>query len=414
MNTETETPTDIRELDMDSLPSLCGHMGEPAFRGRQIAEWLWKHRVHSFDKMANLPRSLRDRLSRQFAIRPAVATSVQESSDGSVKVAYRLHDGEIVEGVLIPSGDNEYTAESPKADHDEKVGGCAPESSGAGNTGNAAARGHATFNGRTTGSGRATNSGHATFSGRTTACISSQVGCSLHCAFCATARIRMRRNLTSAEIVDQVDDLNMRSLERFGRPLSNIVYMGMGEPLSNYDNVVRSMRLLTDERGFGFSARRITLSTSGLVPEMRRLAEEHINLNLALSLHAATDPVRRNLMSSAREYSLDELSEAVRYWHRIHGRKVTFEYLLLAGQNDSDVDAKALVRFAGNLPCKVNIIEYNPVVGIPFTAANRSVTDRFAARLTKAGITVTVRHSSGKDIDAACGQLAARKESGQH
>ncbi|MFW6368445.1 MAG: 23S rRNA (adenine(2503)-C(2))-methyltransferase RlmN, partial [Spirochaetota bacterium] len=395
LNVETDTTTDIRDLDMDSLAKLCTEMGEPSFRGTQLAEWLWKHRVHSFDLMRNLPRAFREKLANRFSIRPAQAAHVQESADGSVKIAYRLHDGEVVEGVLIPSGDNEYTAESR-------------ESGEQGNAIAGAGKANAGARMNTAGAGKASA---GTMSGRTTACISSQVGCSLRCAFCATARIPMRRNLSAAEIVDQVDDLNRRSMQRFGRPLSNIVYMGMGEPLSNYDNVVRSMRLIIDERGFGFSARRITLSTAGLVPEMHRLADENINLNLALSLHAASDPVRRNLMSSAREYSLDELANAVRYWHRIRGRKVTCEYLLLAGHNDRESDARTLVRFAGNLPCKVNIIEYNPVVGIPFSASDRATTDRFAERLTRAGITVTVRHSSGKDIDAACGQLAARRES---
>ncbi len=349
-NTRTEgtEKRDIRGLTEDELIELCERCGHRAFRGRQVAAWLWKHRVRSFEEMLNVPKSLRAELSSRFEIAPAAAQDVQQSADGSIKVAYRLHDGEIVEGVLIPAGE------------------------------------------------------------RMTACISSQVGCSLRCAFCATARIPMRRNLSAGEIIDQVDDLNRRAVEIGERPLSNIVYMGMGEPLSNYDEVVRSMRLLTWENGFGISAKRITLSTAGLAPEMKRLADEGLNINLALSLHAATDPVRRNLMSSAREYPLEELADAVKYWQRVHGEKVTFEYLLLAGHNDSDEAARSLVRFASNLPCKINIIEYNPVVGIPFRPSDRSVTDRFAARLRDAGITVTVRHSSGKDIDAACGQLAGR------
>ncbi len=341
---------DIRAFTEEELVSLCEQLGHRAFRGKQIAEWLWKHRVNSFDDMLNLSKSLRAELAERFTIHSALADDVQESQDGSVKVGFRLYDGELVEGVLIPAGE------------------------------------------------------------RMTACISSQVGCSLRCAFCATARIPMRRNLSAGEIVDQVDDLGRRAVERFDRPLTNIVYMGMGEPLSNYHEVVRSMRLLTWEKGFDISAKRITLSTAGLAPEMNRLAEEGLPINLALSLHAATDPVRRNLMSSAREYPLEELAEAVKHWNRVHGEKVTLEYLLLAGHNDSEEAARTLVQFASNLPCKVNIIEYNPVVGIPFRASDRTVTDRFAATLADAGITVTVRHSSGKDIDAACGQLAGRAE----
>lgn len=357
-------PADIRTRSVDDLRRLVQEFGQPSYRGQQIAEWLWTRRVRSFDEMSNLPKQLRTLLRENFSLKPAEADQVQESGDGSVKVAYRLHDGELVEGVLIPSGSD--------------VGGGDPDDESV---------------------------------DRITACISSQVGCSLRCAFCATARIPMKRNLSAGEIIDQVHDLNERARSRYGRPLTNIVYMGMGEPLSNYDAVVRSVRLLTSKPGFAMAARRITLSTAGLVPGMRRLAEENINLNLALSLHAATDPVRQNLMSSARDFSLDELAAAVRYWYERHGRKVTFEYLLLAGRNDSEADAKALVRFAVSLPCKVNIIEYNPVLGIPFSAADRDATNRFARHLAGAGITVTVRHSSGKDIDAACGQLAGRSHS---
>lgn len=342
---------DLRALNDSALANLCAELGQPKYRARQISEWLWKHRVTEFAQMTSLPAGFRETLARRFEIRPARGVDTQESGDGSVKVAYTLHDGEIVEGVLIPGSD-----------------------------------------------GR-----------RVTACISSQVGCSLRCAFCATARIPIRRNVDAGEIVDQVDDLNRRAREKLGRPLTNVVYMGMGEPLANYDEVVRSIRLLVSEIGFGMAARRITLSTAGLPEQMRALADEAIGINLALSLHAATDTVRRSLMSSARDWSLEQLADAVQYWHSRHRKAVTFEYLLLAGQNDSADDAHALARFASRLPCKVNLIEYNPVVGIPFSAAAHSVTDRFAGILANAGLTVTVRRSSGRDIDAACGQLAGRR-----
>lgn len=357
MSSEETAAGDIRAFTEDELVELCRGLGHRGFRGRQIAEWLWKHHAKGFDEMLNVPKSLRAYLSERYSIRSALADDIQRSADGSIKVGYRLHDGEIVEGVLIPGGESDESA---------------------------------------------------TGSRRLTACVSSQVGCSLRCAFCATARIPMRRNLSAGEITDQVDDLGQRALDTYGQPLSNIVYMGMGEPLSNYDEVVRSMRVLTSENGFGFSAKRITLSTAGLAPQMKRLAEEGLAINLALSLHAATDPLRRNLMSSAREYPLEALSDAVKHWHGIHGTRVTLEYLLLAGHNDSDEAARRLVRFAQGLPCKVNLIEYNPVVGIPFTASDRTVTNRFAAKLAEAGVTVTVRHSGGQDIDAACGQLAGR------
>ncbi len=347
-----QTPRDdLRALNDSDLTDLCVELGQPAYRARQISEWLWKHRVTDIAEMTSLPSRLRDTLAERFEIRAARAESLQKSSDGSIKIAYTLHDGEIVEGVFIPGSD-----------------------------------------------GR-----------RSTACISSQVGCSLRCAFCATARIPVRRNLDAGEIVDQVDDLNRRSLNELGRPLTNVVYMGMGEPLANYSEVVRSIRLLTSEIGFGMAARRITLSTAGLPEQMHALADQAIGINLALSLHAATDSVRRSLMSSARDWSLDQLADAVRYWHSKHGKPVTFEYLLLAGHNDSADEARALARFASRLPCKINLIEYNPVIGIPFSAAGHYVTDRFAGILARAGVTVTVRRSSGRDIDAACGQLAGRR-----
>ncbi|MFW6252779.1 MAG: 23S rRNA (adenine(2503)-C(2))-methyltransferase RlmN, partial [bacterium] len=217
------------------------------------------------------------------------------------------------------------------------------------------------------------------------------------------------RNVTAGEIVDQVVDLNTRSLDGHGRMLSNIVYMGMGEPLANYDEVVRSIRRITSEDGLAMSPRRITLSTAGLVPQIRRLADEHLGIHLAISLHSAVSETRRSMMSSARTFDLAEIADAVRYWRQSTGEIVTFEYLLLSGVNDTQVERDALIRYASGLPCKINLIEYNAVTGIPFSGTEEGAIDEFARALRAADIAVTVRHSRGKDIDAACGQLAARK-----
>ncbi|MFW5802084.1 MAG: 23S rRNA (adenine(2503)-C(2))-methyltransferase RlmN, partial [Spirochaeta sp.] len=293
---------------------------------------------------------LRTRLAEEYVFQPITLEHTAVSSDGTRKMVFRLFDNHVVEGVLIPAADN-----------------------------------------------------------RLTACISSQVGCTLRCAFCATARIPYRRNLTIGEIVDQAAHLNSVAQDEYGRSLSNIVYMGMGEPLANYAAVVDSIRILTSESGLGFAPRRITLSTAGLVPEIIRLADEELGIQFAVSLHAADEATRKSLMSAGREYSLDQLAEAIRYYYRRSGNRVTLEYLVLAGKNDTPDHARSLIRYAGGLPCKINVIEYNPVVGIPFSAGTPADLDAFASRLSQAGLTVTVRHSGGKDIDAACGQLAARK-----
>jgi len=432
---------EIRALDREQLRELCRRYGEPTFRATQIAEWLWKHRVHSFDRMSNLSKALRARLSREYAIRPARVQEVQESSDGSIKVAYRLPGDHRVEGVLIPAAaprsTRADTAPEPGRPRDAGSRDAArkfpsdtgprdaaqlqptgtkprpsPEPAAAGELASETA---VELEDDGSGAVESVFSAGREQSGapaRLTACVSSQVGCSLRCAFCATGRGPMRRNVSAAEIVDQVDHLDRLARERYGRGLTNVVYMGMGEPLANYDEVVRSVRLLTDPAGFGMSPRRITLSTVGLAPEMHRLAEEGLAINLALSLHAATDHTRRNLMTSARSHSLAELAEAVRAWYRARGTPVTLEYLLLGGYNDDQEAARALVRFAGSLPCKVNLIEYNPVLGMPFRASDPETTERFVARLANAGITVTVRRSGGRDIDAACGQLAGRRSGG--
>ncbi|AFG38461.1 23S rRNA (adenine(2503)-C(2))-methyltransferase RlmN [Spirochaeta africana] len=341
---------DILNISYQELESTLAELQQPRYRTTQIWEWLYKHRVRSFAEMLNLPASLRSRLAELFVFQPISPEHTAISTDGTRKTIFRLFDNHVVEGVLIPAKD-----------------------------------------------------------GRITACISSQVGCTLRCAFCATARIPFRRNLTIGEIVDQVGYLDATARSEYGHGLSNIVYMGMGEPLANYDAVSASLRIISSETGLGFAPRRITLSTAGLVPEIKRLADEDLGIQFAVSLHAADEPTRRSLMSAGRDYSLQELADAIRYWYKRTGSRVTLEYLVLAGKNDTSAHQQSLIRYAGSLPVKINVIEYNPIVGIPFSAGSPADLDAFASVLAAAGLTVTVRHSGGKDIDAACGQLAARK-----
>ncbi|GAB6090699.1 dual-specificity RNA methyltransferase RlmN [Spirochaeta dissipatitropha] len=340
--------TDILNISRTELSELIeSELAYPAYRSRQVLQWIWKHGVRNFADMKNVPLQLRTELAERFCFNGLSCESTAISSDGTRKMIFKLHDDHVIEGVLIPASD-----------------------------------------------------------GRLTACISSQVGCTLRCAFCATARIPYRRNLSIGEICDQFSFLQNEAKALYGKGLNNLVYMGMGEPLANLDAVCESIRIITGE--MGLAPRRITLSTAGMVPEIRKLADENLGIQFAVSLHSAIDESRRSLMSAGRDHSLEELGEAIRYWHARTGNKVTLEYLILAGTNDSADHLRALIRYASALPCKINVIEYNPIVGIPFSAGKRNELDNFAARLADAGLLVTVRHSGGKDIDAACGQLAAR------
>lgn len=331
------------------MKSIFTEMGEASFRAGQVHDWLWKKKVSSFGEMTNLPKSVIKILDENFFIPVLSLHQSQVSKDGTVKSAFRLHDGLLVEGVLIPQGS------------------------------------------------------------RTTACISSQVGCSLSCTFCATGRMKIQRNLTADEIYDQVREISKQSEERHGRKLSNIVYMGMGEPLLNYSEVIKSTEMIISEAGLGMSPRRITLSTAGISKMIRRLGDEEVKFNLALSLHAANDEKRNKIMAINESNDLKSLSEALVHFQSKTGNRVTFEYIVFRGFNDELSDAAELAEFCKALACKINLIEYNPIEKGGFENASRDKIRAFSDFLEKRNLIVNVRRSRGKDIDAACGQLATRE-----
>ena len=344
--------TDIRSLGLDELTEALQKRGEAAFRARQVYEWLWKRSCTSFAEMTNLSLELREWLSAQYSIRPILLHHQQQSSDGTIKSAFRLHDGKVVEGVLIPTEN------------------------------------------------------------RMTACISSQVGCALGCKFCATGYMGRVRDLDAAEIYDQVVHINRQAESSYSMPLSNIVYMGMGEPLLNYRQVIRSVELISSPTGLGMSPRRITVSTAGIAKMIRRLADEGVRFNLALSLHAADDDKRNTIMPINESNRLETLREALQYFSRLTGNEITLEYIAFDRFNDGIDDARKLLRFASSFPCKINIIEYNPIAEASFIKSDSSRLEAFSAWLEQKGITVNLRRSRGKDIDAACGQLANKHAPG--
>ena len=324
-------------------------MGQPAYRARQVFDWMWKLGAKSFDDMTNVPASLRLDLSERFTFQSIALDVRQNSSDGTIKCRYRLHDGNKIETVMIP----------------------VPEDK------------------------------------RATACVSVQVGCSLTCSFCATGKMGRIRNLTAAEIYDQAFDTNKVSQEVLGYPLTNIVYMGMGEPLLNYGPMMESIQKITSPDGMAWSPRRITVSTAGIAKMIRRLGDEKVKFNLALSLHAADDKKRNEIMPINESNSLRALMEALEYFYKQTGGRISFEYIALRGFNDTMEDAERLVRLCrGQFPVKVNVIEYNPVPGVPFERADEKQVDKFARYVRSKDVMITVRRSRGKDIDAACGQLA--------
>jgi 23S rRNA (adenine2503-C2)-methyltransferase len=343
---ETAEKKDIRALSRKDLREFFTNQGAQAFRGNQVYEWLWKKGAHSFEEMTNLSLDHRRMLDDRFTINHIAVDHMQRSSDGTIKNAVRLHDGLVVESVLIPT------------------------------------------------------------ESRTTACVSSQVGCSLDCRFCATARLKRMRNLNADEIYDQVVVIDRQSRLYFGRPLSNIVFMGMGEPLMNYPNVVRAIGMITSEDGLGMSPKRITVSTSGVPKMIRRLADEQLRCNLAVSLHSAVETTRTGIMPFNAKMPLDDLKESIRYWYEQTRSRVTYEYVVWEGINDKPEDIRALLDFCKASPCKVNLIEYNPIEGGEFRQASEAALQLYVDALEGSGITVTVRRSRGKDIDAACGQLA--------
>ncbi len=344
-----EAKPDFRSLRREEVRAHFAAWAEPAYRADQVYDWLWSKGAQSFEEMSNLPKALRTKLNQEFEFRPQRIESVQRSTDGTIKNAVRLHDGLVVESVLIPT---------------EK---------------------------------------------RITACVSSQVGCAMGCAFCATARLKRMRNLEPDEIYDQVRAIDEQGKSEFGRPLTNIVFMGMGEPLMNYKNTIEAIDRITSPKGLGMSPKRITLSTVGLPKMIRKLADDRVKFNLAVSLHSARDEVRAKIMPVNDVAPINELRSSLEYWYAATKRKVTFEYVVWRDINDQPEDIRALVELAKRVPCKVNLIEYNSIGDERFRQASPEVLQDYVDALARISVMAKVRHSRGKDIDAACGQLANKK-----
>jgi len=340
----------IRNLSLDEIKKTLSEMGEKPFRGAQIYEWLWQKDAHTFEDMTNLSISLREKIDAHFYIDHIELKDQQISSDKTIKCAFSVGENTVIEGVLIPT------------------------------------------------------------SSRTTACISSQIGCSLACKFCATGKLKLMRNLSAGEIVDQVVYLRDQAVNRYDTTLSNIVYMGMGEPLLNYNNMLRSIDRITSEDGLGISPKRITVSTAGIAKMIKKLGDDEVKFNLALSLHAANDRKRSEIMEINDSNNIEALRESLVYFHAKTGTRVTFEYIIFKDFNDSLEDAQELAAFAKCVPCKINIIEYNPIDDGIFQQTTKAKTDAFAKYLEDRNIIVHVRRSRGKDIDAACGQLANKND----
>ncbi len=344
-----ETKKDIRALSKEELRSFFETIGDKAFRGNQVYEWLWSKGAHTFDEMTNLSKETRDHLEAHYVINHIKVDSIQRSNDGTIKNGVKLHDGLVVESVLIPTGN------------------------------------------------------------RTTACVSSQVGCSLDCSFCATSRLKRMRNLNPDEIYDQVVAIDKESRLYHNRPLSNIVFMGMGEPLMNYKNVLASIEKITSDEGLGMSPKRIVVSTSGVPKMIKKMADDNVKFNLAVSLHSAIQETREKIMPFAKSFTLIDLKESLEYWYEKTAKQITYEYVVWNGINDQKEDVAALIKFCSYVPCKVNIIEYNPIDDGMFQQADTKALDMYIAMLERARISVAVRRSRGKDIDAACGQLANKQ-----
>ncbi len=344
---------DIRKLTLPELEEFFLAQGEKKFRAKQVYEWLWNKSLKNFDEMSKISLSTREMLKTLFSINHIRVDLMQHSSDGTIKNAVKLFDDKIVESVLIPT------------------------------------------------------------TKRITACISSQVGCSLDCNFCATARLKRMRNLNSDEIYDQVVAIKDEAETYFQRPLTNIVFMGMGEPLLNYANVIDAIDKITSPEGLGMAPRRITLSTVGIPKMIRKMAEDEVKFNLAISLHSAINETRSRLMPINEVNPLEDLAEALSFWYSRTKRKVTYEYVIWEGINDDERHAKALAKFCKIIPSKVNLIQYNPIDEGEFRQASQEAVDLYVRVLEGQGIIAKVRKSRGQDIDAACGQLANKNEVAQ-
>ena len=341
---------DIRKSSLVQLEEFFLAAGEKKFRAKQVYEWLWNKSLKNFDDMSNISKPVRELLKANFTIDHIHVDLMQHSVDGTIKNAVKLYDGKVVESVLIPT------------------------------------------------------------SKRITACISSQVGCSLDCNFCATARLKRMRNLNAAEIYDQVVAIKEEADTYFQRPLTNIVFMGMGEPLLNYNNVLEAIEKITSPEGLGMAPKRITLSTVGIAKMIKKLADDEVKFNLALSLHSAINETRSRLMPINEFNPVEDLAEALKYWYAKTKRKVTYEYVIWDGINDDEEHARALAKFCKHIPSKVNIIQYNPIDEGEFRQASQESVDLYIRILEQHGIVAKVRKSRGQDIDAACGQLANKNE----
>lgn len=341
---------DIRTLSLEDISKFFEAHGEKAFRAKQVFEWLWKKGARSFDEMTNLSKTTREMLNDEFVLNPITLDKKQVSEDGTIKCAFRLHDGHLIEGVLIPAED------------------------------------------------------------RMTACVSSQVGCSLSCKFCATGYLPRLRNLDPGEIYDQVVAIDALAKEYFEHPLTNIVYMGMGEPLLNYSNVLQSIEHITSEKGLNMSPRRITVSTAGIAKMIRKLGDDQVKFNLALSLHAANDNKRNEIMPINESNTLKALRHSLQHFYESTKNRITFEYIVFKDFNDEIEDAKELLQFSRYVPSKVNLIEYNPIDQADFLNTGEDKLDKFSNFMINNGVATSVRRSRGKDIDAACGQLANKQQ----
>ncbi|HNR19873.1 MAG TPA: 23S rRNA (adenine(2503)-C(2))-methyltransferase RlmN [Bacteroidia bacterium] len=341
-----DSKKDIRTLSLEELIKELTVFNEKSFRAKQIYEWLWKKSVRSFDEMTNLSLTLRNQLKELFTINAITVDTTQTSNDKTIKSGFRLFDNHLIEGVLIPTET------------------------------------------------------------RMTACVSSQVGCSLTCKFCATGKLERIRNLNADEIYDQVAIIKKQSEDNYNIPLSNIVYMGMGEPLLNYTNVLKSIEKITSPEGLNMSPQRITVSTAGIAKMIKKLGDDGVKFNLALSLHAANDEKRDKIMPINEHNNLEALRDALKYFYNKTGTRITYEYIVFNNFNDSLKDAAELADFCKNTPCKINLIEYNPIGDGIFENAKIDRIEAFKKFLEGKNLVVNIRRSRGKDIDAACGQLA--------
>ena len=341
-----ESKKDIRSMTKDELQDFFLQQKIPIYKATQVYKWLWEKGVHDFNLMTNLSEDHRDLLNKHFKINNIKIGVENRSKDGTIKNLVKLHDNLIVESVLIPT---------PK---------------------------------------------------RITACVSSQVGCSLDCSFCATSSLKRIRNLNADEIYDQVFSISHQSKIYFNRPLTNIVFMGMGEPLMNYYNVISAINKITSSDGLGISPRRITLSTSGIPKMIRKMADDQVKFNLAVSLHSARQEVRERVMPFAHKFPIEDLMDSLKHWYNCLRKQITFEYIIWEGINDQDEDIKALIALCKKIPCKVNLIKYNSIDKSSFKTGSSKIIKTYTESLTKEKIRVTFRRSRGEDIYAACGQLA--------